>query len=611
MAIINNLYPPIMPNIIPAFIRNKTCKVYFSLSEYNTIKDIANVQVTLTNIKTNLTVFNTTKYPTGIKLTTLHYDNHIEGEYCYYINIFPNDLKDGAFQLNQYYKIQLRFTSVKAEPINISQNQAIATWLMNNMSFFSEWSQVCLLKGISQPILSINHLKENQTTILEAPLSIITGKLNFQEAAEQDHLTEYFIKIYRGDRTEKEGLIFDSGIIHTNLKPTQENLITCSINCNFEPNKSYIIKINYTTKFLYNQEKNYNIKMSSRLSPNPFNIIISTSPNSEEGYIHVKIKINTNSDITKKKILLRRSSSRNNFQTWEDIYLCQYFFTSFSWQDLSIESGVWYKYGVYILDSDNILLYSPTVSQPIMCIFDDIFLISDNIQFKLQFNPIVSDFKYNINEIQQLTLGSKFPYIKKNGNNYYRTFSISGLISSLIDDTSWYDSYIYPNNSQNVIIPFASKEKVYGGNQSKALYEQQEDNNKYLNPYFERFFRELVYDFLYSENVKLFRSPTEGNILVRLTNITFTPITSLGRVLYSFSANAVEIDDANITNYKKYNIFPDSIFEIVTESPQIEAYKDKSSNLVLVINANGANQKMNQNWTLHLESREARGGKLT
>jgi len=80
--------------------------------------------------------------------------------------------------------------------------------------------------------------------------------------------------------------------------------------------------------------------------------------------------------------------------------------------------------------------------------------------------------------------------------------------------------------------------------------------------------------------------------------------------LYSFSANAVEIDDANITNYKKYNVFPDSIFEIVTESPQIEAYKDKSSNLVLIINANGANQKMNQNWTLHLESREVRGGKL-
>jgi len=82
-----------------------------------------------------------------------------------------------------------------------------------------------------------------------------------------------------------------------------------------------------------------------------------------------------------------------------------------------------------------------------MCVFDDIFLISDNIQFKLQFNPIVSDFKYNINEIQQLTLGSKFPYIKKNGNNYYKTFSISGLISSLIDDTSWYDSYIYSNNN--------------------------------------------------------------------------------------------------------------------------------------------------------------------
>jgi hypothetical protein len=51
----------------------------------------------------------------------------------------------------------------------------------------------------------------------------------------------------------------------------------------------------------------------------------------------------------------------------------------------------------------------------------------------MHFNPSVSDFRYNISESQQLTLGGKFPYIRKNGNNYYRTFSISGLVSSLIN----------------------------------------------------------------------------------------------------------------------------------------------------------------------------------
>jgi hypothetical protein len=120
----------------------------------------------------------------------------------------------------------------------------------------------------------------------------------------------------------------------------------------------------------------------------------------------------------------------------------------------------------------------------------------------------------------------------------------------------------------------------------------------------------MIYDFLYSEDVKLFKSPTEGNILVKLTNITFEPIASLGRILYSFTATAVEIDDANIINYKKYNILPDSAFILVTESPQIDGYKNSFSDIVLVINADGASQKTDQNWILHLETREARGGKL-
>jgi len=79
-----------------------------------------------------------------------------------------------------------------------------------------------------------------------------------------------------------------------------------------------------------------------------------------------------------------------------------------------------------------------------LCIFEDIFLVSDNIQLRLQFNPSITSFKYNTTESQQVTLGGKFPYIRRNGNNYYRTFSIGGLISSLMDETDWYDSYIHP-----------------------------------------------------------------------------------------------------------------------------------------------------------------------
>ena len=38
-------------------------------------------------------------------------------------------------------------------------------------------------------------------------------------------------------------------------------------------------------------------------------------------------------------------------------------------------------------------------------------------------------------------------------------------------------------------------------------------------------------DFLMDSKVKLFRSSTEGNILVRLNNISFTPNEQLGRMI--------------------------------------------------------------------------------
>jgi len=37
-------------------------------------------------------------------------------------------------------------------------------------------------------------------------------------------------------------------------------------------------------------------------------------------------------------------------------------------------------------------------------------------------------------------------------------------------------------------------------------------------------------------------------------NIDFQPIETLGRRLYSFTATAIEVDEANIKNYDKYNI---------------------------------------------------------
>ena len=71
---------------------------------------------------------------------------------------------------------------------------------------------------------------------------------------------------------------------------------------------------------------------------------------------------------------------------------------------------------------------------------------------------------------------------------------------------------------------------------------------------YERDFREKVMQFLQSPSVKLFKSMTEGNIVVRLMDVSFTPNDTLDRLVYSFSATAYEIAESTIANYDKYNI---------------------------------------------------------
>ena len=66
------------------------------------------------------------------------------------------------------------------------------------------------------------------------------------------------------------------------------------------------------------------------------------------------------------------------------------------------------------------------------------FLTTANQQLNIKFNPTLSDFKYNVTESQQVTIGGKYPYIKRNADNYFRTFSIGGLITAFIDRSDWY-----------------------------------------------------------------------------------------------------------------------------------------------------------------------------
>jgi hypothetical protein len=108
--------------------------------------------------------------------------------------------------------------------------------------------------------------------------------------------------------------------------------------------------------------------------------------------------------------------------------------------DKTIEADVWYKYDLQKVTDNNgrsVSLDSPP--DPIIIPYDDVFLTVKNKQLKITLNNAISSFKYNIQETKTDTLGSKFPWIRRNAHTYYRSFSLSGTIAYIgNNETSLY-----------------------------------------------------------------------------------------------------------------------------------------------------------------------------
>ena len=68
-----------------------------------------------------------------------------------------------------------------------------------------------------------------------------------------------------------------------------------------------------------------------------------------------------------------------------------------------------------------------------------------------------------------------------------------------------------------------------------------------------------VLEWLNNGEPKIFRSPTEGNFIVRIMNVSLAPNDTLGRMLHNLSCTAYEIAEWNFANLIKYNLveFPE------------------------------------------------------
>ncbi len=559
------LYPPIVDTYMPAFVaediegnQQKECRIYFAISNYNTLgqindsinrKDrIQSVWVSLVNQSTNVSVVDIQKHPSeliGFNVNEIIEDTSKIEDDKYYITLNADSLIGGQWERGVVYKAQLRFANIPVDSITGMGD------ILKYQDNFSEWSTICLLQGIKQPELVLNNFSSilAEDVVFNGFKNQIAGMIKFDKA-DNDFLHSYTIKLYKQSTLEK---IYDSGVIYTNS--FNPNEIDYLIKCGLEDGVRYILKIDYLSDKLYSGSREFKF-LVLETAGGALNVDIKAVPNNEKGRIEIFISALGNQTMFG-NLALRRASVKTNYTVWEDVHVFQIIDEepiACSWADYAIESGVWYKYCVCRQDTYGHMGVATMVAEPSMVYLEDMFLMGEQQQLKIKYNPQISTFNFNVVETSTQTLGSKYPFVKRNANVKYRQFDISGLITYFMDvpDERYDNGNSVIDNERLFIDP---EKDLYFNNQN--LYDNFNSQNRitlYNNFTLERLFREKVQEFLTDGKVKLFNSATEGLILVKLMNVSFTPEQTLGRMLYNFKATAIEIGEPTLDELNKYKI---------------------------------------------------------
>ena len=535
----STLFPPSIQSVQPTFdVDQGIAKVYFSLSSFNSISDIKQVQISIRYQTNNLNALITSIWPQKIMTSEIK-ESTESGFPPYYIEINGDNLTRQVqtndvvgFLENEILKVQIRFSSDDIDVTNLSE-------LNDHLNSFSEWSTVTLLRGIKAPSFSIPILENNGTTaLIQVGNASFIGSYNIKTRGET--LKAYQMLLYSSNNE----LLADSGIIRYNTAnqviyndTESETSIAfeCDLNYLLTDSSTYILVCNIESKNGYRLSKTYTFQTSSFIEKT-INAYIEPEMLVDEGCINIKL-ISKDGTIAHTGIILIRTDASSNFTHWKDLASVTFANSPINWEyrDYTAESGMYYVYGVQTVDNyghRGQLLQT----DKIILEYEDAFLYEKGKQLKLKYNFVISSYATKVYEQVIDTIEDKYSHIIRNGNVYYKTFQCSGIISSYMDEEHLF-------TTDNEIL-----------NNQAARWDGYRENKKILETYDytkERGFRQKVEDFLYNGNVKLFKSLTEGNIIVKLdaSSISLTPKTELGRLLYEFSATAYEIAAPTIENF--------------------------------------------------------------
>lgn len=175
-----------------------------------------------------------------------------------------------------------------------------------------------------------------------------------------------------------------------------------------------------------------------------------------------------------------------------------------------------------------------------------------------------------MSETRSETIGSKYPFFFRNARIGYKTFPVSGLISMLVDENQFFVKY-----SDILREDFTADRHDVRVNR-KLMPNPHKDTDLIAKNYVsERLFKLKVLDWFNDGKVKLFKSPTEGNYLVRFMDTSMSPVDGLGRMLHNLNTTAYESAEYNYANMVSYGIIEDTSSNEDTTSAYVRQWREQ------------------------------------
>lgn len=280
---------------------------------------------------------------------------------------------------------------------------------------------------------------------------------------------------------------------------------------------------------------------------------------------------------------LLRANSKDRYAEWTPIKSFKAVFASdISFKDYTVEQGISYRYAYQQYNKHGIHSYITSITEPIYVDFEYMYLGDKDRQIKLSFNSKVTSFKSTLFENKLDTLGGRYPFFFKNGDQNYKEFPISGLLSYHLDEAETFMSREKLGLSENSFDRLATNSLV------KDLGNVATINQTGYNFTAERLFRLELLDWLNDGQEKLFRSPAEGNYVVRLMNVNLTPNEQLSRLVSEFSATAYECGSAELADIVAAGRLVDTteqeVYTAHVDSQSINNLMDESKGIIKLNN---------------------------